>query len=331
MSEKIRKMMWFSFSLFIGIVASFFVITWCNQSFGQEETSSVNSEENKPGKTLVVVGKFNNKSNAPDDLFTRLRTRILNEIVNTRKFDVLEREDMENILSEMELAQRGLIKQKDGVSPGELESAAYSIYGDVLFLGFDRAFGTVGDVTANREVASVEIQLKLADLKTGKVITSKIVNEKVSKSSISSEGTSRSGNLSQELLEEAIRRAALNITNEVMELAFPTKIISKQANNVIINIPKERAKIGAVYDVFQGGEGLVDPDTGESLGIEETFVGKIIIVDIKPKYSVAEPWGKTKLEDLEKGMIVRPVNKEKEAIERKNLEQKKRKEFESRF
>ncbi len=327
--ERTKKVMEKRFwGIVVAIATSLFLVFSFNKVFAQEEDAGENTKESK--RPLVVVGKFNNISNAPDELFTRLRTRITNEIVNTRKFEVLEREDIENIISERDLARRGLTKQKDYMNE-ELESAEYSIYGDVLFLGFDRASGTVGEVTASRQVANVEIQLKISNLATGKILASKVISEKATKSSIASSGTSVGGNLSDALIEEAIRRASLSIVNELMELAYPIKILSVQGNNVYINIPKERAKIYDIYEVYKTGEELVDPDTGESLGASEVLVGRIKIIDIKPKYSIAEPVGKTNIEELEKDMIVRPVNKEKEAIDKREIEEKRRREFESRF
>ncbi|HOV31912.1 MAG TPA: CsgG/HfaB family protein [Candidatus Hydrogenedens sp.] len=294
----------------------------------QDATADAKS---KPGKMIVAIGKFENKSNAPDELFQRLRTRITDEIVNTRKFEVVEREQMDELISEDELVKKGVIQGEDPDKPSELVAAGYKIYGSVLFLGLDSASGTVGNVTAKRQTAKVDIQLRFADLKTGKILASKEVNAKSSNADVSSYNTSTSGNYSEGLIEDAIKKASLEVTNALMELAYPIKIIAVKGDTVYINIPQERAKIEEVYNVYDPGEELIDPDTGENLGATEFYVGMIKIYDIKPKYSIAVPTGNTKIEMLNKGMIVRPLNKEKQNLEKAREYEKKRKEFENKF
>ena len=44
---------------------------------------------------------------------------------------------------------------------------------------------------------------------------------------------------------------------------------------------------GNVLDVFSQGEAFVDPDTGEELGREEEFIGKLEVVSAQPRFSKA--------------------------------------------
>ncbi|MCX8064327.1 MAG: CsgG/HfaB family protein [Candidatus Hydrogenedentes bacterium] len=304
--------------LFIGLV----------NAYAQE---ILNERSGSSSKQMVVIGKFENKSGADEETFNTLRSRITNDIVNTRKFDVLEREHLETISREVELVQRGVTTGELSTDIGKFETAGYMLYGDVLSLGLDRAYGTVGDVTATRQNAVVEIQLRIADLRSGKILASKQVVGRSTYSDIISAGMGSSGNVSRMLIEKAIEKTASKVVEELMELAFPTKIIKITGDLIFINLPKERANLNDVYDVFALGDELIDPDTGESLGLEEIYVGKIKIVDVKPKFSVAEPLFKSKIENFKEGMIVRRENIEKKKSDRAIEREKKRKEFEERF
>ena len=42
-------------------------------------------------------------------------------------------------------------------------------------------------------------------------------------------------------------------------------------------------------EVFSTGEDLIDPSTGDSLGSTEDSLGKISIIRVAPKFSVAVP------------------------------------------
>ena len=60
---------------------------------------------------------------------------------------------------------------------------------------------------------------------------------------------------------------------------------------------------GDLFEVFKVGDRLIDPDTGEPLGRIETSVGIAQIVDVKPKYSLAELVSGNA--DIARGMVLR--------------------------
>ena len=284
-----------------------------------------------PGRMVVAIDKFENKSTATPELFDRLRTRVTGEIVNTRKFEVVERERMESIIKEQTLIEQGATKPEEGPKPGNLKPACYVIYGSVLSLGMDSASGTVGDVTASRSAAKVEIQLSFSNAETGKILASKEVIATESKGGLTASGSTAGGNIEDQIVESAVRKAAKMVTQELMALVFPAKIIGVDATTVMINVTQEQTEIGTRYEVYDVGEQLVDPDTGESLGAQESRVGEIEVIRAKPKYAEAKPLGSLKIDTLEKGMIVRPVDKVVKAKEAAERKEKRTQEFESRF
>ncbi len=46
-------------------------------------------------------------------------------------------------------------------------------------------------------------------------------------------------------------------------------------------------KKGQILEVYSAGEILIDPDTGQSLGSSEEYVGKVKVVRINPKFTIA--------------------------------------------
>ena len=59
--------------------------------------------------------------------------------------------------------------------------------------------------------------------------------------------------------------------------------------------------------VVELGEGFMDPDTGEMLGQDETYIGSIKITDVKSKFSIG-----TILDgDIQKGAIASKMDKKK--------------------
>ncbi|HUU52018.1 MAG TPA: FlgT C-terminal domain-containing protein [Candidatus Heimdallarchaeota archaeon] len=66
------------------------------------------------------------------------------------------------------------------------------------------------------------------------------------------------------------------------------RVIKVEGNKVWVNIGANAGiKIGDEFEVIRKGEKLIDPDTGLALGSTEESVGKIVVVEVEEKYSVA--------------------------------------------
>jgi hypothetical protein len=81
-----------------------------------------------------------------------------------------------------------------------------------------------------------------------------------------------------------------SFADNLIRAVFPMKVIGISNGQIYINRGAEGGlAVGDVLDVFRVGEALVDPDTGESLGVIEDRLGDLKIVEIKPKVAIAEP------------------------------------------
>lgn len=280
---------------------------------------------------VVAIDKFENDANASDELFTTLRKRITGSIVNTRKFEVVERQHLKSVLSERKLSDAGLTDEENAPAAGKLKAAGYVLYGSVLSLGLDGSAVNVGGVSAGKISAKVEIELRISSAETSKIIASKTIIARKSQSRISGDGQATAGNVADQVIEDAIRAATKKVTGALIDLAYPAKIIKVGKRSVTVNITQEQTELGAVYEVWEVGEELIDPDTGESLGADEELLGELEITRAKPKASIAKPRGDLELDDLEVGMIVRRIDEA--VVKQRNAEEKakKKKNFESRF
>jgi len=280
---------------------------------------------------VVAIDNFENDANAPDGLFKTLRKRITGNIVNTRKFEVVERQNLKSVLSERKLADAGLTDEEDAPEARKLKAAGYVLYGSVLSLGLDGSAIAVGGVTAGKILAKVEIELRIASAESGKIIASRTIIASKAQNRISGDGRATSGNVADQVIQDAIRAAAKKVTGALIELAYPAKIIKVGKRSVTVNITQEETELGAVYEVWEVGEPLFDPDTGESLGAEEELLGEIEITRAKPKTSVAKPRGDLDIDDLEVGMIVRRIDETLVKQRKRESKAKRKKNFESRF
>ena len=82
-----------------------------------------------PSKMFVAVYEFDNKSTAGANDVATIRDRITGAVVNTRKFEVVERERIKTLMKEHNLAAMGVTDAEDAPAAGKMKAAGYSIYG----------------------------------------------------------------------------------------------------------------------------------------------------------------------------------------------------------
>lgn len=291
----------------------------------------------------VVVEQFVNKTEADPQLFSTLKSRIENEIINTRKFTYLERgEKLKNAMAERGRIASNLVSNEKALPEGKpavpkLKAAGYSIYGEILFLGLNQTSTTVAKLSVSRLTAKVELLLRLSDIETGEVLVSKIISahRSTTRSAVRASGGNMTteGNLWEQGMNEAIATAAQKVVTALMDLAYPTKVLAVNVprETITVNLTRERTKVDKLYDIFSSGEELIDPDTEESLGVNENYVGRAKVIRTFPKVAQLTPVGDLEISSIKKGMILREVDEATLLRESREAKAAARRKFRSRF
>lgn len=299
-------------------------------------------------RMYVAIDKFDNKAGVDANQFNTVRTRIQQAVVGTRKFEVLEREQMKQALSEQTLIAAGMTDGEDPDAPkaGKMKAAGYVIYGNILFYGVDQSQASAGGAGSASMRTKVELQVKITNAENGKVLAVKSIIGIGTETRIATATSSSSGNIKEQCERAAVAEAAHYVVDALRDVAYPAKIvrISKSEEEVTINMTNEEVAEGDQFDVYEIGEEMIDEDTGVSLGSEGDRVGRIEVTRCTAKISYGEPVDyirvskkkgtkkvESDLEDMKVGYILRRVSKDtldKEArAEKKQAKDK----FEAKF
>lgn len=297
------------------------------------------------GDTLptVVVEQFVNKTEADPRLLATLKSRIENEIINTRKFTYLERgEKLRNATAErgrmdskLIAGEKAFLEDEPAVS--RFKAAGYSIYGEILSLGANQTSATVAQLSVSRLTAKIELLLRLADIETGEVLASKIISTHRSATcpAVRTSGGSMTADASVwgQVMNEAIASAAQKVVAALVGLAYPTRVLAVNIPQKIItvNLTSEQTEVDKLYDVFCPGEELTDPDTEESLGVNENYVGRAKVVRTLPKVAQLTPVGDLEISFIKEGMILREVDEATLLRESRETKAAARRKFRNRF
>lgn len=284
-------------------------------------------------RMVVAINKFENKSDAPDNVFETIRARVQQCVVGARKFEVVEREQLKAAMSEQTLVASGVTDGEDADAPeaGKMKAASYIIYGNVLYCGTDKSGGSAEGVASAVVKSKVELQIKITNGETGKILTQKsAIGYGVDKAMATAEFKSSTGQGMRDAIDEACHMAA----DALRDVAYPAKVIKIGKKDITINMTDEEVKEEDVFDVIEADEPMTDPDTGAFLGYDGDDVGRVTISRTGPQVSKAKPMDDLELDDLdtdEHTYILRRVSKATLKKEAKKASQKKKAAFESRF
>ena len=302
-------------------------------AFAQESPAAPAEAPAARRKMVVSIDKFENKANVQANQLETLRARIQQAVIGTRKFDVVEREQLANALSERNLLDSGVVNGEDADAPraGQMKAAGYVIYGNILFYGIDTASTAAGGVGSGSIRTKVEVQIKITNAENGKILAAKSVTGVGTESRQVQGNTEIAGNVQEQCERAAVNEAAHMVVDALRDVSYPSKIVRVGRDSAKINMTDEEVKVGDVFDVMEDGEEIFDPDTGESLGCDGDDIGRIRISRVGSKMSDAVPVGELKLSDLKVGYILRRVSAE--ALRREQIDAKKKRQsgFEATF
>lgn len=273
------------------IILCGFVLSTQTSARAQIETLGVGPVKVSPAvvQSVEKVGKMVEM----DRVVQSLDGQLIDRIHATRKFHVVGRSDLKEIIKEQIFADSGNIDTNDKslAQQFKLAGAKYILVttADDFQDYVEKATFQGTGRSAIKRVVRFSCVGKIYDTTTGKLLES--ANFQISNKDISEDRTysTRDGLLCDELLVSIARSMAEKIANRVADAIFPPKVLSRRDRQITINRGDGTdISVGQIWNVFAVGEELIDPDTGESLGREEVLVGKAKIIGVLPKTSTAE-------------------------------------------
>lgn len=270
--------------------------------------------QDAPGKKKLAVTKITANSAVAarmsnqgvglslDSILQGLDAQVHDRLLNTRRFEMLERADADALATEAAASGQSF----------SFNGADYIL--TIRVDGFndrmeERRLASLGKTIRGRAI-EISAVAKITEVATQRSISSANFSVKKYDSENRSENTTqRVGEASDVLMMDAVRELAQKIAGRTTDAVFPARIIGKRDRIVTINRNDQSGiAVGQTWEVYAIGEELVDPDTGEK-SREEVYVGKIRVTRVTPQNSQAEI-----LEDngVDRGAIVRLLDEESE-------------------
>jgi len=255
----------------------------------------------KTGKKRVAVFNFEDKTDHAWHWWTGqpvghgMADMLTTALVKSGQYRVFERQEIEKIMGEQALGMSGAVTPESAAKAGKMLGAELAIIGAVTEFGYKKQstggalkkIGISGSVS--KQSATVGIDIRFVNTTSGEILKAENIRKEKSKPGVSLDTRDINFENEAQFDESIVGKATREAIDEIVKLlnaqgggeaAWEAKVVMMKDGQVIINGGAETGvKVGERFTIYRVGEEMIDPDTGESLGAEETKVGEIEVVN----------------------------------------------------
>lgn len=214
---------------------------------------------------------------------------IIDALVNARKFDMLEREELRAAIRELDFGESDYADPAKVAKIGQMVGADYMVVPEIRYLDGQRETKVVPYVGGEQNTLKCKLAtaVRTVSVGTGKIVASNI-KEVEKRKRVRGTDTPEAVRLGMlDLIAETLRESALREAANIVDVAYPIRIMSLDGDTVMLNRGQGAIINGERLKVFAVGEVMVDPDTRENLGYQEAYVGMLQVTDVDQKTSKA--------------------------------------------
>ncbi len=232
-------------------------------------------------KRKVAIGRFTNETrygssffvDQSDDKIGKQAMDILSaKLFQTDKFIMLERADLSKIEKELKIGNNKTIDN----------AADYLILGSITELGYKEVSDVGIFSRVKKQETYAKVHIRIVDVSTGQIIYS----EEGKGTAFSEAGTimgvgeraGYDGQLNDKAIDGAISDLASNIIQNMLDKPWNGYILGYEDGSLITSGGKsQNIKVGNVFDVFEKGKQVKNPQTNMMITLPGKKIGSITI------------------------------------------------------
>ncbi len=282
--------------LFISLIAS-------QSQLAYAQTSPAPMEKPRVAVKMSEIGEGVPRSALKHLTLSTVLAEMESALHAVRKFDVLTRQKdkLKSLREEQKFAKSPLSKG-NAAKEGQLEAANYIVFPTVQDFKFYRSSTPVLNISnkyVRRDSGILQIHAQVLDTESGQIKANFYL-----KSTFATKDqvvNTKGGHPSSTYFTRMAKDVAGKMADQLVDTVFPMLVLNAEGDSVWINRGADGGlKEGTLLNVYRPGKQLIDPYTKEVLGSAERLIGKVKVVRVNPKFTIAEV--------IRKGLKETPMN-----------------------
>lgn len=239
---------------------------------------------------------------------------IVTDVLNrTGRFRLLERQALEAVLDEQDLASTGRVARPSGAATGNVLGAQYLVQVVVTDYesktsgtsgGLGALFGdrvpVIGGVGVKSGTGRVGLNFRLIDAETSEVAYSRQVESTINETGLTFGGgaSSDQGDLAGffssysrtpigQAVIAGINKGVYELAKQIGAAAASGAVVKAEPGRIWVNLGAGTVAQGDVLRVLEEGEALIDPETGLDLGSSTMEIARATVMQVEEKFSIA--------------------------------------------
>ncbi|MGE5316054.1 MAG: CsgG/HfaB family protein [Acidobacteriota bacterium] len=245
-------------------------------------------------KKRIAVSRFEDRSgHGYHGIGQGVADMLSTALVKTGKFMVMERQELDNVIAEQKLGESGLVTAETAPKVGKLLGVELLVVGSISEFGTKE--NTIGGGVSlfgggiTRKTARATVDIRLVNTTTGEVIAT--ATEEGSESSTGlavryadmdfNDHNSWDDTDIGKACRQAVDGCVELISDNLEKLPWMGRILKVNADGTLMMKPGSEGGVstGMEFGIYRIGEDIKDPDTGLSLGAEETKIGSVKVTE----------------------------------------------------
>jgi curli biogenesis system outer membrane secretion channel CsgG len=224
---------------------------------------------------------------------------LLTALVKSGQYVVVEREKIQQVMTEQSLGASGAFTEQSAAGIGKLLGVEIAVFGAVTEFGYKEEerggrapirtpFGrrSIG-ISVSTATARVTVDVRLVNTSTGQILAAESVAGSEVDRGVSVGGPRGAFKNQTEFDESMVGKAArkamdsvvVKIGGHMKRVPWAGSVVKSEGSTVIVNAGSATGvAAGDTLVVYAKGEELIDPESGASLGSKETRSGRLLVV-----------------------------------------------------
>jgi len=254
--------------------------------------------QNVQANVRLAVSEFQDLTNARiRGLGASFSEQLTSALAKTRRFEVIERSQLDNILREQHFSNMGLVDPATAAEIGKIIGLNYMVIGNITDLSAETNSVRIplqGAVSQTK--MQLTVNFRLVNTETAAIETADALT--VEESALGFQLDSRDlGEISlgtdsptTALLKKVIEKAVAAIVDKISEnIALEgIVILTRDTGEVMIDLGRTQGVVqGMRFLIYRASEPIKHPVTGEILGVITEDVGELEIISVQDRLSTA--------------------------------------------